>query len=78
MEARILVNIDGLGTAEMSLELHDPPTPLDPVEVWRAVFTEAEHPNEIIAEIYFEMPGDDYEIWDLVNEALQTYLDETH
>ena len=77
MEARILVNIDGHGTAEMSLELYDPPTPVDPVEVWRATFTEREHPNDVISEVYFEMPNDDYEVWDLVNEALQTYLNET-
>jgi hypothetical protein len=77
MEARILVNIDGYGTAEMNLELVDPPTLDDTAEVWRASFTEREHPHEIISEVYFEMDDSDYEIWDLVNSALQSYLDES-
>ena len=77
MEAKILVNIDGYGTAEMNLELVDPPTLDDTVEVWRATFTEREHPQEIISEVYFEMEDSDYEIWDLVNSALYSYLDET-
>lgn len=76
MEAKILVNIDGYGTTEMGLELVDPPTQDDPVEVWKATFSDREHPEEVISEVYFEMPNDDYEVWDLVNEALQTYLQE--
>ena len=73
MEAKILVNVDGFGTSAISLDLVDPAHPLDDTEVWCARFTEEAHPEEIIAEVYFEMRASEYELWDLVNAALVAY-----
>jgi hypothetical protein len=73
MEAKILVNVDGFGTSVISLDLVDPATEFDHTEVWCARFTEEAHPDEIIAEVYFEMTAFEYELWDLVNAALGVY-----
>lgn len=73
MEARILVNVDGFATSAISLDLVDPADASSPVEVWCARFTEEAHPLEVIAEVYFEMDAFDYELWDLVNCALEAY-----
>lgn len=77
MEAKILVNVDGYGTSAISLDLIDPAEPDSPAEVWCARFTEEAHPDEIVAEVYFEMEAFDYELWDLVNAALDAYNAET-
>ena len=77
MEAKILVNVDGFSTSVISLDLVDPGTSGDVVEVWCARFTEEAHPDEIIAEVYFEMTAFDYELWDLVNSAVEAYRLET-
>ncbi len=77
MEAKILVNVDGFSTSAISLDLIDPARPEDDVEVWCARFTEEAHPDEIIAEVYFEMNAFDYELWDLVNSAVEAYRLET-
>lgn len=73
MEAKILVNVDGFGTSVISLDLVDPSTEFDHTEVWCARFTEEARPEELIAEVYFEMTAFDYELWDLVNAALGAY-----
>ncbi len=73
MEAKILVNVDGFGTSAISLDLIDPASPHDYTEVWCARFTEEAHPDEVVAEIYFEMTAFEYELWDLVNKALEAY-----
>lgn len=79
MKAKILVNIHGYGTAEVSLELVDPSLNDDLVEVWRATFSEKDDPEQLLTDVYFEMQDSDYEIWDLVNAAIHSlhdYLDE--
>lgn len=73
MEAKILVNVDGFGTSAISLDLVDPSTPHDHIEVWCARFTEEARPEEVISEVYFEMAAFEYELWDLVNAALGAY-----
>lgn len=73
MEAKILVNVDGFGTSAISLDLIDPADQHDYTEVWCARFTEEAHPEEVISEVYFEMTAFEYELWDLVNKALEAY-----
>lgn len=65
----IIVNMSGYGSYKISLDLYDG----GEVEVWQAIFyDEATGDCEIV---YFEM-ADDYEVWDLINEAIQTYRSE--
>jgi hypothetical protein len=73
MEAKILVNVDGFGTSVIKLDLVDPSAPYDHTEVWCARFTEEARPDEVISEVYFEMTAFEYELWDLVNAALEAY-----
>lgn len=64
--------MSGIGQFNLSLDLIDQPEPnaIEQVEVWRATFCdEASGDCEIV---YFEM-GTDYEVWDLIDEAIQTY-----
>lgn len=70
MEAKILVNVDGFGTSELRLDLVDGGAE---VEVWCARFVEEFHPGEVLAEVYFEMVPDDYEVWSLVSAAMVAY-----
>lgn len=73
--SEIIVNMSGLGQFTMSLDLIDPSNPddLDQVEVWRATFCDQE--NDDCQIVFFEM-GTDYEAWDLIDEAIQTYRNE--
>jgi uncharacterized protein YrzB (UPF0473 family) len=67
--------MSGIGQFTMTLDLIDQPEPNDPdqSEVWRATFCdETSGDCEVV---YFEM-GTDYEAWDLIDEAIQTYRDE--
>ena len=73
--SEIIVNLSGLGQFTMTLDLIDPSNPddLDQVEVWRATF--CDDSNDDCDIIFFEM-GTDYEAWDLIDEAIQTYRQE--
>lgn len=68
--SEIIVNMQGYGNFKLTLDLHDP----GDTEVWKAVFTESESDDAQV--VYFEMPDTDYEAWDLIDIAIQTYRDE--
>jgi hypothetical protein len=70
--SEIIVSMSGAGQYSLDLSITDPGLADDSVEVWRAVFTEMEHGEKW--EVYFEM-NPDYEIWDLINEAIVVYRD---
>jgi hypothetical protein len=50
--------------------LHDP----GETEVWSATFTDRLSEDEWT--VYFEMEDTDYEVWDLIDIAIETYRDE--
>lgn len=66
----ITVNIQGYGQYSLSLDLHDP----GETEVWGATFTDRLSEDEWT--VYFEMETQDYEVWDLIDVAIETYRDE--
>jgi hypothetical protein len=68
--AEIIVNLEGYGQYTLSLSLHDP----GDIEVWAATFTDRK--SEDSWTVYFEMQEDDYEVWDLIEVAIETYRDE--
>jgi hypothetical protein len=70
--SEIIVSLSGLGQFTLSLDLVDQPEPsdLDQSEVWRATFCDKQ--SDDCEVVYFEM-GEDYEMWDLIDEAIQTY-----
>jgi uncharacterized protein YrzB (UPF0473 family) len=74
--SEIIVNMSGLGKFTMTLDLVDPSNPddLDEVEVWKATFCDEQSSDCDI--VFFEM-GLDYEAWDLIDEAIQTYRQQT-
>lgn len=64
--------MSGYGTSKVDLSIVDPGSEEDGVEVWKAIFVDEE--DNTPWEVYFEMQGD-YEVWDLVNEAILVYRD---
>lgn len=68
--SEIIVNLEGYGQYTLTLSLHDP----GEIEVWAATFTDRLSDDEWT--VYFEMEEDDYEIWDLIEVAIETYRDE--
>ena len=66
----ITVNLEGYGQYTLSLDLHDP----GETEVWSATFTDRLSEDEWT--VYFEMEDTDYEVWDLIDIAIETYRDE--
>lgn len=67
----VTVKIEGYGEAKLSIDLVDTG---EEIEVWRGVFAETGDNPEVLWEVYFEMdPNSDYEIFDLINEAIYTY-----
>mgnify|MGYP001126189480 CR=1 FL=1 len=71
--SEITVAMSGVGTYTVNLDIVDPGTgPNDTTEVWKAVFSEKESGERW--EVYFEMDPD-YEVWDLINEAIVAYRD---
>jgi hypothetical protein len=65
--SEIIVNISELGSYTLSLNIIDP----DPEEeVWQAIFCDSATGD--CSKVYFEMEPD-YEVWDLVNVAIETY-----
>lgn len=73
--SEITVSVLGGSKFTMTLDLVDSSTPddLDQVEVWRATFCDED--TEDCDIVFFEM-GMDYEAWDLIDEAIQTYRQE--
>lgn len=73
--SEITVSILGESKFTMTLDLVDSSTPddLDQVEVWRATF--CDESNDDCDIVFFEM-GEEYEAWDLIDEAIQTYRQE--
>lgn len=64
--------MEGYGNFKIALDLHDGDAH-DEVEVWQAKFCdESTGDCEVV---YFEIPTD-YEVWDLIDEAIQTYRKE--
>ena len=68
--AEITVNLEGYGQYALTLNLHDP----GHTEVWSATFVDRLSEDEWT--VYFEIGEDDYEVWDLIDIAIQTYRDE--
>jgi hypothetical protein len=66
----ITVNLEGYGQYSLTLDLHDP----GETEVWSATFTDRLSEDEWT--VYFEMEDTDYEVWDLIDIAIETYRDE--
>jgi hypothetical protein len=66
----ITVNLEGYGQYSLTLDLHDP----GETEVWSATFTDRLSEDEWT--VYFEMEDHDYEVWDLIDVAIETYRDE--
>ena len=73
--SEITVSVHGEYKFTMTLDLIDPSNPddLDQVEVWRASF--CDEATDDCDLVFFEM-GTDYEAWDLIDEAIQTYRQE--
>lgn len=71
--SEILVSMSGAGQYTLDLSIVDPGIEDDTIEVWRAIFTDKE--GDAQWEVYFEM-GPDYEIWDLIDEAINAYRQE--
>lgn len=73
--SEVIVNMSGLGQFTMSLDLIDAAEPDNPdqTEVWRATFCDKS--NDDCEIVFFEM-GPDYEAWDLIDQAIETYRQE--
>jgi hypothetical protein len=71
--SEIIVNMSGLGSYTISLDLFDPAPDGEVVDVWTAKFCDMA--NKDCEMIYFEMDND-AEVWDIINEAIQTYRKE--
>jgi len=70
--SEIIVSLSGAGQYTLDLSIVDPGHDDDSVEVWRAIFTDTD--GDAQWEVYFEM-SPDYEIWDLIDEAITAYRD---
>ena len=66
----ITVSMSGIGDFTMSLDIHDPAENDNDTEVWRATFCDPSTGDCDI--VYFEMDPE-YDAWDLIDEAIQTY-----
>jgi len=71
--SEIIVNMSGLGKFTMVLDLVDPCTDETNTEVWQAKFCD-ETSNDCQT-VFFEIDND-YEAWDIIDAAIQTYRDE--
>lgn len=68
--SEIIVSMSGLGSYTLDLSLVDAGESDESVEVWRALFSDRDGDSHW--EVYFEMTPD-YEIWDLIDEAITAY-----
>jgi hypothetical protein len=71
--SEIIVNMSGLGTHSISLDLYDPAPDGEAIDVWVATFCDTT--TNDCEMVYFEMDSDG-EVWDIINEAIQTYRKE--
>jgi len=71
--SEIIVNMSGLGKFTMTLDLVDPCTDETNTEVWQANFCDDN--NGDCQLVFFEIEND-YEAWDIIDAAIQTYRDE--
>nr|DAW17381.1 MAG TPA: hypothetical protein [Caudoviricetes sp.] len=71
--SEIIVNMEGYRRFRMNLDLIDPAQEDSATEVWKATFCDEESGDCQV--VYYEM-SDDYEIWDLIDQAIQTYRQE--
>jgi hypothetical protein len=71
--SEIIVNMSGLGKFTMTLDLVDPCTDETNTEVWQAKF--CDDTNDDCQIVFFEIDND-YEAWDIIDAAIQTYRDE--
>lgn len=68
--SEIIVNMSGFGSQSISLELHDPAPDGEAVDVWIAKFCDLDSGD--CEMVYFECDTD-CEVWDVIDEAIQTY-----
>jgi len=68
--SELIVNLSGYGNYSIHLDLHDPAQDDSDADVWVATFCDVT--TEDCEMVYFEMAGD-YEAWDIIDEAIQTY-----
>jgi hypothetical protein len=69
--SEIIVNMEGTGKFSLVLDIVDPGTEESETEVWKAAFCdETSGDCELV---FFEMFNNDYEAWDLIDAAIQTY-----
>ena len=73
--SEITVSVLGESKFKLTLDLVDPSNPddLDQVEVWRASF--CDEATDDCEFVFFEM-GEDYEAWDLIDEAIRSYREQ--
>ena len=73
--SEIILSMSGLGKFSLTLDLVDAPAldDVDQSEVWKATFREdgSDEPWSVFFEI-----GPDYEVWDLIDEAIQVFRSE--
>lgn len=71
--SEIIVNMSGIGKFTMVLDLVDPCTDETSTEVWQAKF--CDESTDDCQLVFFEIEND-YEAWDIIDAAIQTYRDE--
>lgn len=71
--SEIIVNMSGFGSHSIALELHDPAPDGESVDVWIATFCDLDSGD--CEMVYFEAESD-CEVWDVIDEAIQTYRKE--
>ena len=71
--SEIIVNMSGIGKFTMTLDLVDPCTDETNTEVWQAKF--CDESTDDCQLVFFEIEND-YEAWDLIDLAIQSYRDE--
>lgn len=70
--AEIKVSMSGFGTFDLTLDIIDPAAEDNDTEVWCGTF--CDESTRDCEQVYFEM-SDEYELWDLIGEAINTYKD---
>lgn len=68
--SEIIVNLSGYGNYSIKLDLCEPAPEGQTTDVWVATFCDSK--TQDCELVYFEMDGE-YEPWDIINEAIETY-----
>ena len=68
--SEIIVNMSGFGSHSIKLDLHDPAPNGEGIDVWIATFCDLDSTD--CEMVYFEADTD-CEVWDVIDEAIQTY-----